>query len=188
MPRRPSEISIRPTLTAPEKPEIPGAAATVEREGRALTPLAPRPIPIEPEQEQAFLARFDAWRSQTNGSLPEFIVWEFLVKDKKQIPGFDFIFQHPVLGGRTRFGGYILDFFFNLRQEGWRVQGERFHLEKPSDRARDQIARQQLSNRGLHIIDLWEDDLISRPLFVLNAAWERGASVISRAPFSNRGF
>lgn len=188
MPRRPSEISIRPTLTAPVKPAVPGAEETVEREGRALTPLIPEVIPIEPEQEIAFLARFDAWRSQTNGSLPEFVVWEFLTIDKNLIPGFDFIFQHPVLGGRTRFGGYILDYFFNMRQEGWRIQGERFHLEKPRDRARDQLARIQLSARGLRIIDLWEDDLLSRPLFVLNAAWDRSASVISRAPFSNKAF
>ena len=187
MPRRASEITIRPTLFAPDKPAIPGAEDTIERADLKLQPRVPE-IENPAEQEIAFLARFDAWRSQTNGSLPEFIVWEFLTIEKKQIPGFDFVFQHPVLGGRTQFGGYILDYFFQMRMEGWRIQGERFHLEKPRDRARDQIAKAQLSARGLRILDLWEDDLMTRPDFVLNLAWDKGSAVISRAPFGNKAF
>lgn len=188
MPRRASEFTVRPSLALPVKPAFAGSDAPQEREGIALPTLVPETPETVPEQEEDFLRRFNQWRASTNGSVPEFIVWEFLVITKNQVPGFDFIFQHPVLGGRTKFGGYILDYFFNMRQEGWRIQGERFHLEKPRDRARDQLARVQLSARGLHVVDLWEDDLMSRPEFVLNLAWERGTSVISRAPFSNKAF
>ena len=85
-------------------------------------------------------------------------------------------------------GGFILDFSFNRMQGGWRINGERFHLTNPEARARDQIARTQLSARGLNIIDLWEDDMIVRGDFVLNLAWDRGVGVISKAPFSGRQF
>ena len=187
MPRRPSELSIRQPLTAPTRPQTPGREEAFEREGSELRPLAGPPIKIEQEQEAALLERFEAWKQKWNGSLPEFIVWEFLVINKKQIPNVDFIFQHSVFGGRTRFGGFILDFFFNMRQEGWRVQGERFHLEQAQDRARDAIAAVILSSQGMKVIDLWEDDLLSRPDFVLNLAWDRGAGVKSRAPFGAKG-
>jgi hypothetical protein len=119
--------------------------------------------------------------------LPEFIVWEFLTIEKKQQVEIDFIFQRSIFGGRTRFGGFILDYFLITRREGWRVMGERFHLEQPLDRARDAIAKIQLLAQGIKIIDLWEDDLLTRRDFVLSLAWERSVSVISRAPFGSPG-
>jgi hypothetical protein len=139
-------------------------------------------VPIPPEQEEALLARYEAWKAQWNGSLPEFLVFEFLVVEKKQVPNVDFYFQHPVFGGRTRFGGYILDYYFPNRLEGWRVMGERWHLEQPEDRARDAIMKAQLASQGMKIIDLWESDIMERRDFILNLAWERGVGVISRAP------
>jgi hypothetical protein len=150
----------------------------------------PRPpagpeIPIPPEQDEALLARYEEWKAQYNGSLPEFLVFEFLVIEKKQVPNVDFYFQHPVFGGRTRFGGYILDYYLPTRLEGWRVMGERWHLEQPEDRARDAIMKVQLMSQGMKVIDLWEDDLMTRRDFVLGLAWNQSASVISRAPFGS---
>jgi hypothetical protein len=139
-------------------------------------------IPISAEQDENLLARFEAWRATWNGSLPEFITFEFLTLQKKQVPNVDFFFQHPLFGGRTRFGGFLLDFFLVSRREGWRIQGERYHLLKPVDRARGRIARAKLMAEGLTIVDLWESDLLERPLFVLTLAWERSAEVQSRAP------
>lgn len=182
MARRPGELSVRSPLVAPRRPRVPGAEEAVEREGLPLRPLAGPDIPIPPEQDEALLQRFEVWRASWNGSLPEFLVWEFLVITKKQLQEVDFYFQHPVFGGRTRFGGYILDYFLIRRQEGWRVQGERFHLEQPQDRARDAIMKVQLTSQGIRLIDLWEDDLMTRREFVLNLAWERSAGVASRAP------
>lgn len=183
MARRPGELAVRRPLVAPRVPNIPGREEAFEREGRELRPLAGPAIPIPPEQEEALLQRYEVWKASWNGSLPEFLVWEFLVIEKKQVPSVDFFFQHPVFGGRTRFGGYILDYFLSGRREGWRVMGERYHLEQPEDRARDTIMKAQLMNQGVTIVDLWEDDLMTRRDFVLNLAWDRSVSVQSRAPF-----
>lgn len=175
MPRRPAELSIRPPLVARRRPPTPGADT-------GPTPLAGPAIPIAPEQDEALLARYEQWKAQYNGSLPEYLVWVFLTIDKKQIPGLDFVFQSPMFGGRTRFGGFVLDFYFPMRLEAWRVMGERWHLEQPVDRARDGIMAMVLTGQGLKVIDLWEDDLLSRRDFVLNLAWDQSSSVISRAP------
>ena len=187
MARRPGELSIRPPLVAPRRPATPGREGTFTREDRELRPLAESEFPIPPEQDEALLRRFEGWKSQFNGSLPEFIVFEFLTIEKKQVSGVDFIYQYSIFGGRTRFGGYILDYYLPLRLEGWRVMGERFHLEQPDDRARDAIQKAQLSGQRIRTIDLWEDDLMSRRDLVLNLAWDRGVSVKSRAPFGSSG-
>ena len=73
-----------------------------------------------------------------------------------------------------------MDFFFPVRREAWRIQGERFHLLRAKDRAKDSISRVIISSRGLKVIDLWERDLLARPDFVLNLAWERSAGVLGR--------
>ncbi len=167
-------------MRRPRVPAVPLRGRAFEVEGRELKPLVGPEIPIPGNQDDDLLAEFEVWRLTTNGSLPEFIVWKFLTEEKKQRPGIDFIFQFPLLGGRTRFGGFILDYYFPLKSEGWRVQGERFHREQPADRARDAISKAILTARGLKLIDLWEDDLLTRDRFVLNLAWERGASVPTR--------
>ena len=175
MARRPSELSVRTPLAPFKRPRVPGAEAA------EAGPLAGPAIPISPEQDEALLARYETWKAKWSGSLPEFIVWEFLTITKRQIESHDFVFQHPMFGGRTKFGGFLLDFYLVYRNEGWRVQGERWHLVKPEDRARDALAKVQLAGRGMKIIDLWENDLLMRREFVLNLAWDRSVSVISKA-------
>lgn len=90
-------------------------------------------------------------------------------------------FQHPQLGGRTEFGGFVLDFFLILRRAGWRVLGRRYHLLQAEDRARDLIVEQLLEERGIEVINLWDDDLLVRADYVLNLAWE-GREVTERRP------
>ena len=183
MPRRPGELSVRSPLVSPRRPPVPGA----EQDRQGVQPFAgtSADFPIPPEQDEALLARYEEWRVRWNGSLPEFLTFEYLTIRRQQIPNVDFVFQHPVFGGRTRFGGYILDFFLQRRLEGWRVNGERFHLEKPEDRARDAIMKAQLSSQGIRVIDLWEDDLMQRRDFVLDLAWTQSVSVKSKAPFGS---
>ena len=178
MPRRPGELSIRRPLVAPRRPRIPGAEAARED----IRPFAgtASETPIRPEQNEALLERFEAWRARWNGSLIEFIVWEYLTVQKKQIPQVDFAFQSPFLGGRTLFGGFIADFAFPSRLEIWMVQGIRFHLQKPEDRATTFGAEAQLSSLGWKVLELWEDDLLTRPQFVLDLAWTQGADVPER--------
>lgn len=143
---------------------------------RAVRPFAPIPIEIV-DQDERTLARFEAWRAVTNGSLPEFIVWEWLVYKRKLRDGVDFVFQSPLFGGRTRFGGFVIDFYFPQRREGWFVNGERWHLLTPQARARDQLAKEMLAGQGITVIVLWENDLLTRPDFVLERAWFRRESV-----------
>ncbi len=156
-----------------------GPQRVFERKGMELRPLAGPEIPIPGEGEEDLLAAYAAWRGRTNGSLPEYIVWKWLVNIKKQIEGTDFIFQYAILGGRTQFGGAIADFYFPGRMEIWNVQGLRFHRTNPDDRARDMIFKQLMAAQGLTVIFLWEDDLFLRPDFVLDLAW-RGQQVAGR--------
>ena len=178
-------ISTRLTPTpplAPRQPKTPGREQTFTRAGLTLRPFTAPVIEIVDEKDAAFVQRYELWRTTYNGSIPEFIVWEFLTIDKRLKYGVDFVFQHPLFGGRTRFGGFILDYFFNGKREGWRIQGERYHIEKPKDRARDAIMQVQLEQLGIRIIDLYEADLLTRRDFVLNLAYNQGVSVRARAP------
>ena len=167
-------------LRRPRVPAVPLRSRAFEVAGRKLTPFADLDFPIQGNQDEDLQAEFEAWRLSINGSFPEFITWKWLVEQKKQRPGVDFLFQYPVLGGRTMFGGFLLDFYFPRRGEGWRVNGERFHLRLPKDRARDILAKVILTQKGLKVIDLWETDLLVRPDFVLNLAWNQSASVPAR--------
>jgi len=169
-------------LLSPRQPETPGREQTFTRAGLTLRPFTAPAIDIVDEADEAFISRYEGWRAIFNGSIPEFIVWEFLTINKKLKHVFDFVFQHPLFGGRTRFGGFILDYFFHMKREGWRVQGKRFHIEQPTDRARDAIMQVQLEKVGIRIIDLHEDDLLTRRDFVLNLAFDQGVSVKARAP------
>lgn len=152
-----------------------------ERKGLALRPLAGPEIPLPGEQDEQLRARWEAWRAIYFGSLPEFIVWEWLKNKKRQVEGRDFIYQWSVFGGRTAFGGFVLDFYFPARALGWMVQGLRYHLTNPDDRSRNQVAKQILAAQELTVIEIWEDDLMTRPDFVLELAWQGQAASLARS-------
>jgi len=181
-----TERVFRKTLPqAPLVPELPETAFPERRfsvpgSELEIRPLAGPSIEIPANEDEDLERRFEEWHARTNGSVPEFICYEFLTYVKKQEEGVDFVFQHPLLGGRTEFGGFVLDFFFPMQGMGWRVQGERYHLFEAPDRARDLVARTLLESRGIQVIDLFEDDLLTRSDYVLNLAWE-GREVQGRA-------
>ena len=164
-------------LSRPGVPGVPFRRRAFERSGRSISPFAGPKIPIPDGGDELFEGLYLEWRAVYNGSKPEFITFQYLVERRKQEVNIDFLFQYPLLGGRTRFGGFILDFFFPIRREAWRVQGERFHRLLAKDRAKDAIARVILAQRGLTVLDLWESDLLTRPDFVLDLAWERSGQV-----------
>lgn len=178
-PRRFSALRAKP----PRPFRIP--ATRLRREAgitaREVSPFPPLEIPLPPDQDEELQARYLPWREATNGSLPEFIVWEWLVYKRKLLPGVDFLFQAPFMGGRTQFGGFILDFYFPLRHEGWMVQGERYHLFNPADRAKNALVKVMLAGQGIKVLEMWEDDLLRRPDFVLEAAWFRSSEVAKKA-------
>lgn len=174
-PEEPTRVARKTLPKLPSAPEVPSAPFPERRfraGGLEIRPLAGPAIPIPANEDEDLLRRYEAWHARTNGSLPEYIVYEFLVFQKKQVENVDFIFQHPLLGGRTEFGGFVLDFFFPLRSAGWRVHGERYHLLLAEDRARDLVAEGILESRGIQVIDLFETDLLVRAEFVLRLAWE----------------
>jgi very-short-patch-repair endonuclease len=119
--------------------------------------------------DEAFEARYAAWGRQ--GTRPEFIVWEYLTKTKKQIEGTDFVWQSSMLGGRMTFAGVVIDFWLLPFSMMWRVQGEYFHSVNVQDRTRDQLDRMRLEEMGYTVIDLWANDLQTRGRYTLDLAW-----------------
>lgn len=139
---------------------------------RPGTPKLP-PVPKTelPEDEEANRsARWEAFRAHSAASYPEFIVYEYLTKRKKWKDGVEFQFQYPFLGGRTIFGGFVVDFAFPQFRMVWNIQGLRFHLAKTVDRARDILVKSILSNRGYLVVYLWEDDLLQRSDYTIERA------------------
>lgn len=132
--------------------------------------------PLQSEREQTE-ERWRRWQASPaaagkgSASILEFLVWEFLTYKKKQIENVDWIYQYPLMGGRTRFGGFVADFYFPMRREVWNPAGLQFHWTDPQDRARDLMAKQVLAGRGIRLLYLWEDDLMNRPDYTLEQAW-----------------
>ncbi len=143
--------------------------------GVPLQPFKGPEIPLPPNEDEAIVERWQAWQASVggqNGSLPEFLCWEWLVFKKRQVPFVDFAYQFPILGGRTLFGGFVLDYYFPQRDIAWFIQGLRFHFTDPQDRARDMLAKTLVSGRGVTVVEVFEDDLMERLDFTLNLAWE----------------
>jgi hypothetical protein len=135
-------------------------------------------LPLDASDDAEILKRFQEWQgSFPNGSLPEFIVWEYLVGKRELNANIDFVYQQSFSGGRTIFGGFVLDYYFPNKSEGWLIQGERYHLLNPRDRATNEIVKAQLNSDGIRALELWESDLLTRPDFVMDAAWYRSEEI-----------
>ena len=94
------------------------------------------------------------------GSVPEWLTYESLQKAGK-IPGQDFTYQSPLLGGRIQKGGVVIDFdFSNPPDLAINVQGVYFHYQFGVETAaQDRMARAQLAGEGKQLIFIDEDDL-----------------------------
>ena len=120
-------------------------------------------------QAEAFEERFQLWG---RGTRAEFICWEYLVNEKKLEEDRDFLFQSSKFGGRRVFGGLVIDFYIFVKNLIWQPQGEFFHLLQPQDRTRQLIESARLNNQGYTVVYLYYQDLLTRPDYVLNLAWE----------------
>ena len=115
---------------------------------------------------------YQEWQStHGSGTKPEYTVWKYLTDRKHLREGVDFIFQSSRFGGRRVFGGVVIDFYIPARNMVWRVQGERFHMLLVADRMDDAVEKIQLEGYGYVVIDLWVNDLLQRPGYVLDLAW-----------------
>ncbi len=108
------------------------------------------------------------------GSLPEFIVFQTLVRIG-HIPDVTFTFQSPLSGGRLERGGVIIDFLFiDPPDLAINVQGVFFHYEQGvTVRARDEMARVHLASLGIDLIFIDEDDVNEDPFFYVREALRR---------------
>jgi len=79
--------------------------------------------------------------------------------DKRKIT--DYEFQTSLGGGLFELGGSVIDFLFRERMLAWRVQGAYWHrgVEKSGS---DLIQKERLAAMGLTVVDIWEDDILSR--------------------------
>ena len=98
------------------------------------------------------------------GSVPEYLTYQTLEKVGK-VPGEDFTYQSPLLGGRITKGGVVIDFdFTNPPDLAINVQGVYFHYQFGVETgARDRMARAQLAGEGKQLIFIDEDDLLEDP-------------------------
>lgn len=153
----------------PRVPEPPGQDFLAVPETAILA--GPK-VKVPPDEEALRYERWQQFRaSRRAASYPEFICFEWLEQVKNLEEGIDFVFQYPVLGGKTRFGGFVLDFFFPGRQLSWFVQGLEFHYVDSEDRARDRLAKALVSSRGVVAVEVFEDDIIQRTKLTLEKAW-----------------
>lgn len=134
--------------------------------------LAGPRLKLPSDAEELRQGRWEDFRaSRRAASYPEFICFEWLENVKNLQEGIDFVFQFPVLGGKTQFGGFVLDFFFPGHSLAWFVQGLEFHFVDPQDRARDRLAKAIVSGRGVRVVEVFEDDVIQRTQLTLEKAW-----------------
>ena len=96
------------------------------------------------------------------GSLPEYIAYTTF-ESFGLIPGEDFVYQSPVMGGRVQKGGLVLDFLFNNPPDlAVNIQGVYYHYEFGVEvKGKDIIARQAAVGSGLNLIFIDEDDILS---------------------------
>jgi very-short-patch-repair endonuclease len=120
-----------------------------------------------------FFDRYAAWKAlpqHAAASIPEFIVYDYLTRRKKWTEGNEFVYQYALVGGRTLYGGYVGDFFIRSTNAVWNIQGLRFHLLNVKDRAKVELQKMDLTKRGFKVLSLWEDDLLERPEYTIEAA------------------
>lgn len=158
----------------PEVPRTPFETRRFQAGGREIRPFKGTGFPVPGDPEEEFQLAFQAWkieRANGVGSVLEYIVYNFLVFTKHQIDGIDFEYQSSSGGGRTEFGGFVIDFLLPSRGLALQPEGARWHLLEPTDRARLLIEQAILAGRGIRAIYLWEQQLLTSPDYVLEAAW-----------------
>lgn len=167
MARKRDEFNVPKVPVVPGLPSVPGRSRLRDK----FSSFAPDIKIPAPEPVPDFERRLAAWQARfPSGSIPEFVVYDYLTRRKGWRLGIEFEYQLPIVGGRTVYGGFVIDFFIRLGFMAWNVQGLRYHLEKARDRAKTQVQAALLSGRGYKVVQLWEDDLLDRPEFTIEAA------------------
>ena len=132
--------------------EMPPAPKSVKKERIAVSPRGSvRWGKAEDPLEKAAL-------QGVPGTLPERIVWAWLIKEDHS-----FTAQRAEMGGRQVVGGAVVDFLvysMAAMPVAMRVQGDYWHGPKfPKRQARDDEQYYRLTEQGYLVVDLWEKDI-----------------------------
>lgn len=102
-------------------------------------------------------------KEQRRGTLPERIVYYYLVNSLHMQDGVEFTFQTSMDGGRLEMGGMVADFVFETRRLVLNVQGST-HKEYLRGR-KDEEQENILADMGYSVVYLWEDEIYNEILF-----------------------
>jgi very-short-patch-repair endonuclease len=95
--------------------------------------------------------------NQVLGTLPERIVYFYLVYHLHMTSGIEFDFQSSQQGGRTELGGMVADFLFPYLRLVIQVQGQTHNgfLQHKKDQQQTDI----LAEMGYYVEAIWEEDI-----------------------------
>lgn len=98
-----------------------------------------------------------------NGTLPERIVYRYLVEKLRFQPDVDFIAQSALDGGRQEVGGIVADFVFPYHKFALQVQGFHHHLFIWSKRDYEQ--RMDFALKGWQYVEIFEEQIYDEYIF-----------------------
>lgn len=113
--------------------------------------------PTDPREKRAVS------ESQVRGSLPERILYLYLVKNLHLKSGIDFDFQSSLDGGRMELGGIVADFLFEIQKFVINVQGPT-HTEFLRGR-KDEEQRGILNSMGYTVYDITDEEIYNVAIF-----------------------
>lgn len=102
-------------------------------------------------------------KSQLRGTLPERIVYLYLITKLHMRAGVDFTFQSSLQGGRLELGGIVADFEFPILKLILNVQGSTH--EQFLRMRKDEEQRAILEDMGYRVFELTDVQIYNEPIF-----------------------
>jgi len=133
-------------------------------------------------------------KESVNGTLPERIVYKYLISKRRFKPDGEFSFQSSLQGGRLELGGIVADFLFPYMRIVIQVQGptHKKHLRM----AKDAEQKGALELMGFRVFDITDDEIYNEARFEqwMNrvfggepspGGWDSGGEATTRAFYYN---
>lgn len=103
------------------------------------------------------------------GSYPEWAAF-WALEQLGYTPGQDFIYQSSHMGGRSQFGGAIIDFEFPLLNMAINIQSTYYHYRTLTDTMHDAEQQSILTMMGIQMIYVDEEDILRNPIYYMKEA------------------
>lgn len=171
MPRKPVTTTqpVQPRRARPGAPKVPRKFnrphLTVRQPSFPLRPRGPlKPVFSRPQASREPGDPPPTWP----GTRSEYLVFWWLTTVKRLQPGVDFVYQAPILGGRIRRGGQVLDFLIGrVKTRADRdlvlfVNGVYWHAFGAARRRASVVSVEAVRRLGYDVVVVWEDDLDTR--------------------------